>query len=142
MSSALNFLTITVIVCCTLTSRADVLLKHGKAIAVGKGTRDKGLVHWTYCDGTTKTFKNPPHDFVTGEHCKIQPDAFGIGRNNGEYVVLDEQKFRKFFSNAMKGERVGFTVNPKSVQIVYKHEELTLDLSSETPKHDEETNHR
>ena len=80
----------------------------------------------TYCDGTTDDFKKPPHDFVTGENCNIQPEAFGISRKDGKYVVQNEEVFRKFFTGGVKGEKVDFSANSKAVRMDYKGKGLTI----------------
>src|SRR6266446_4809873 len=89
-----------------LSADADVLYKNAKAIALGKGKLENNIIHWTYCDGKTDNFKKPPHTFVTGEHCNIQPEAFGIKRENGKYFVENEEVFDNFFPSAVKGDQV------------------------------------
>jgi hypothetical protein len=119
-----------------LTSPAfgDVLYKSGKAIALGKGQEEKskGIIHWTYCDGKTEDYKRPPHDFVTGEHCKIQPELFGLVERDNKYFVEDKKAFGKFFSGASTGEQVEFRADTGMIKIQYKGESLTLQYSVRT----------
>lgn len=115
----------------TLSARADVLYRDAKAIALGKGKLDKSIIHWTYCDGKTSDFKKPPHSFVTGEHCKIQPDAFGLRVSDGKYIVQDERLFGLFFQRAAKGDEVGFSADSKAIKMDYRGEGLTIYRSSE-----------
>ena len=114
---------------CSLSTPADVLYNGEKAIALGKGKEDKDTIHWTYCDGKKGDFKKPPHKFVTGEHCKIGPDAFGIGQADGNYFVSDPEIFRKFFSEAARGDKVTFSADQNSVRMKYKGQIVTLDRS-------------
>ena len=114
-----------------LTASADVLYKDGKAIALGKGKLEKSIIHWTYCDGKTSDFKRPPHSFVTGENCNIQPDAFGLRQNDGKYFVQDEAVFGQFFPRATKGDQVGFSVSSKAIKMDYHGEGLTIYHSSD-----------
>jgi hypothetical protein len=109
----------------------DVLYKSGKAIALGKGQEEKskGIIHWTYCDGKTEDYKRPPHDFVTGEHCKIQPELFGLVQRDNKYFVEDKKAFGHFFSGATTGEQVGFRADTGVIKIQYKHETVTLQYS-------------
>src|SRR5712692_1659056 len=93
----------------TLTAAADVLYNGQQAIALGKGKEENNIIHWTYCDGKKDDFKKPPHKFVTGEHCKIGPSAFGIVQKDGTYFVNDTAVFRTFFSGAAKGDKVMFS---------------------------------
>src|SRR6266849_1886477 len=117
-----NALAVAFFLTSTLSARGDVLYRDGKAIALGKGKLDKGIIHWTYCDGKTGNFKQPPHGFVTGEHCKIQPDAFGIKQIGGKYFVQDEKVFGQFFPSAAKDDQVGFSAGSKSIKMDYKGE--------------------
>ena len=116
-----------------LTSPAvgDVLYKSGKAIALGKGQEEKGkgIIHWTYCDGKTEDYKRPPHDFVTGEHCKIQPELFGLVQRDNKYFVEDRKTFGNFFSGAKTGEEVEFKADTSVIKMQYKRETLTLQYS-------------
>lgn len=121
-----NALAIAFFLTYTVSARADVLYKDAKAIALGKGMLDNGIIHWTYCDGKTGDFKKPPHTFVTGENCKIQPNAFGIKQIGGKYFVQDEKVFGRFFPNAAKGDQVGFSADSKSIKMDYKGESLTI----------------
>jgi hypothetical protein len=109
----------------------DVLYKSGKAIALGKGQEEKGkgVIHWTYCDGKTEDYKRPPHDFVTGEHCKIQPELFGLIQRDNKYFVEDKKAFGNFFSGASTGEEVGFKADTSMIKMQYKGESRTLQYS-------------
>ncbi len=121
---------------CTLSTAADVLYKGQKAIALGKGTEEKGIIHWTYCDGKKDDFKKPPHKFVTGEHCKIGPDAFGIVQKDGKFYVSDPEIFRNFFSEAAKGDKVTFSADQDSVRMDYRGRAVTLFRSGDHKKYD------
>ena len=118
----------------TLTAAADVLYKGQKAIALGKGTEENNIIHWTYCDGKKDDFKKPPHRFVTGEHCKIGPDAFGIVQKGNNYFVNDPAVFRKFFSGAVKGDEVTFSADQDSIRMDYKGQGVTLYRSGDHKK--------
>jgi len=115
----------------TFPAFGDVLYKSGKAIALGKGQEEKskGIIHWTYCDGKTEDYRRPPHDFVTGEHCKIQPELFGLVQRDNKYFVEDKKTFGKFFSGASAGEQVEFKADTSVIEIQYKRETLTLQYS-------------
>src|SRR5713226_4857183 len=121
-----NALAVVFFLTSTLSASADVLYNEAKAIALGKGKLDKNIIHWTYCDGKTGDFRKPPHRFVTGEHCNIQPDAFGIKQIDGKYFVQDEKVFGQFFPSAAKGDQVGFSTDSKSIKMDYKGEGLTI----------------
>lgn len=126
MTIRLNVLIVALLLMHALAAKSDVLYKNTKAIALGKGKLEKNIIHWTYCDGKTDDFKKPPHTFVTGEHCKIQPDAFGIKEKGGEFFVQDEKVFEQFFPGAAKGDRVRFSVDSKSIKMDYKGEGLVV----------------
>jgi hypothetical protein len=111
---------------CTFSANADVLYKGQRAIALGKGVEEKGIIHWTYCDGTKGDFKKPPHKYVTGEHCKIGLDAFGIAQKDGNYFVEDSGIFRDFFPDGTKGDKVKFSTDGDAVRMDYKGESLVL----------------
>jgi len=131
-----NALAVAFFLASTLGASADVLYKDARAIALGKGKLDKGIIHWTYCDGKTGDFKKPPHTFVTGEHCKIQPDAFGIKQIGGQYFVQDEKVFGQFFPSAAKDDQVGFSADSKSIKLHYKGEGLTIYRSPDSDHKD------
>ncbi len=123
---------------CTLSAAADVLYKGQNAIALGKGTEEKGIIHWIYCDGKKDDFKKPPHKFVTGEHCKIGPDAFGIVQRNGNYFVSDSEIFRNFFPEAAKGDKVTFSADRDLVRMDYKGHVVTLYRSGDHKKYNQD----
>ena len=117
-----------------LTAGADVLYKGQQAIALGKGAQEKHIIHWTYCDGKKDDFKKPPHKFVTGEHCNIGPDAFGIVQKGGYYFVNDPAVFRHFFSGAAKGDKVMFSADQDSIKMDYKGQGVMLYRSGDHKK--------
>jgi hypothetical protein len=117
-----------------LTASADVLYKGEKAIALGKGTPEGNIIHWTYCDGKKDDFKKPPHKFLTGEHCKISPYAFGIIPEGGNYIVSDPAVFHNFFSGAAKGDKVTFSADEDSIRMHYKGQAVTLYRSGDHEK--------
>src|SRR5208283_522283 len=117
MDYRLRLAGVAIIASCAVFAPADVLYKGQKAIALGKGIRDRGVIHWTYCDGKKGDFSKPPHDFVTGEHCKIQPDVFGVEEKAGKYFVADPVRFSKFFPGATKGDEVMFSISKGSLKM-------------------------
>lgn len=145
MEHRLKVTGVAIVAACAIFAPADVLYKGQKAIALGKGVRDKNVIHWTYCDGKKGDFSKPPHDFVTGEHCKIQPDVFGVREEDGKYFVADPAAFSKFFPGAAKGDKVMFSVSKSSVRMDYKGQGVTLyrsaDHKKDTTINDESMDH-
>jgi hypothetical protein len=136
MNAKPNALVTALLVMHAVAANGDVLYRNTKAIALGKGKLEKNIIHWTYCNGKTGDFKKPPHTFVTGEHCKIQPDAFGIKEVDGQFFVQDEKVFDQFFPGAAKGDRVGFSADSKSIKMDYKGERLVVYRSPSSDRKD------
>ena len=126
MNAARNTLVVALLLLHVVAANGDVLYKNTNAIAVGKGKLDNNIIHWTYCDGKRGDFMKPPHRFVTGENCKIQPDAFGITEKDGQFFVQDEKTFHWFFPDAAKGDQVGFSVTSKSIRMTYRGKGLIV----------------
>jgi hypothetical protein len=120
----------------TLSTGADVLYKGPKPVAVGTGKEEKGLIHWTYCNGKKEDFKKPPHQIVTGENCKLGPEGFGLMKWGDGYVVGDPSLFNKFFkADASKGDRIAFfSADDKSVKLDYKGTSVALDRTGDPKK--------
>jgi hypothetical protein len=105
----------------------DTLYKQTNAVAIGKGTADGNIIHWTDCSGgNAKDYKKPPYWMEKADNCKLNPRSFGLELRGDRYVVVDESAFSKFFADAKSGESVGFVKTDESVQLTYRSKTLKI----------------
>lgn len=123
----------------------DWLYDGAHVIAIGKGSVQRNVVHWTDCSGNNpKDYKNPPYFIETGDCDPTNPTIFGLkavkpyrpmaGRGGGTnasvpqigFTVSDQQKFHIFFPAAKDGDRVTFHVTDGGIRLGYKDQVVSI----------------
>jgi hypothetical protein len=126
---------------------ADVLLEGKNPVEKGTGDVVGTEVRWKNCDGSAKTYANPPYSIVKhandcyrlGPKDIIIPEPAIFGLTCKEVgsttkttttegcTVSDEKAARHFFEVITKGERVKYEMHGTTLTLVKGADRLTID---------------
>ena len=116
-----------VLLSCPAPSHGDTLYNAKTAIAIGLGTVEDSIIHWSDCSGANKKdYKKPPHWVDKADNCKLNPSDFGLKMRENRWYVVDKDKFAKFFPDARVGEPVDFLRTDNQIEFTYRSKTLKL----------------
>lgn len=124
----MRILVLTIFLLLSLNAKGDTLFKDRVALAIGHGTDDGKVIHWTDCDGGhPRTYKKPPHWVDRGGNCDLRPSDFGLkGTPAGGFVVEDEHTTQKYLPGVKQGQNVSFQNTETHVTLSSEGETITL----------------